>query len=304
MSAPLKADGPAMRGRCFAGPPTGESPSVSRSTPCVGGAFPAPQKNRAGQSPDCRPSAPPPCACTGPCSNSGHGRLRRQPRWVLLGYLQKSCQLRLIRRQRAGADVRAPNGAKIATPAPPFQVDRLKTGTPPRIDGRSLDYSVMDEQPGDSPRPVMSFLGSVDEHPQQVSCWITHTTEQTHQIIRDALHRSPLYSGQIEGIGPRYCPSIEDKVVRFAEKASHQIFVEPEGLGIIEIYPNGISTSLPFDLQLEMVRSSVVRKRTHHPPRLRDRVRLLRSARAEGLAGDQAGQRPVLRRPDQRHHRL
>ncbi len=113
----------------------------------------------------------------------------------------------------------------------------------------------MDEQPGDSPRPVMSFLGSVDEHPQQVSCWITHTTEQTHQIIRDALHRSPLYSGQIEGIGPRYCPSIEDKVVRFAEKASHQIFVEPEGLGIVEIYPNGISTSLPFDVQLEMVRS-------------------------------------------------
>jgi len=137
----------------------------------------------------------------------------------------------------------------------PFQVDRLKTGTPPRIDGRSLDYSVMDKQPGDLPRPVMSFLGSVDEHPQQVSCWITHTTEQTHQIIRDALHRSPLYSGQIEGIGPRYCPSIEDKVVRFAEKASHQIFVEPEGLGIVEIYPNGISTSLPFDVQLEMVRS-------------------------------------------------
>jgi len=102
---------------------------------------------------------------------------------------------------------------------------------------------------------MMSFLGSVDEHPQQVSCWITHTSEQTHQIIRDALHRSPLYSGQIEGIGPRYCPSIEDKVVRFAEKASHQIFVEPEGLGIVEIYPNGISTSLPFDVQLEMVRS-------------------------------------------------
>ncbi len=102
---------------------------------------------------------------------------------------------------------------------------------------------------------MLSFLGSVVEHPQQVSCWITHTTEQTHQIIRDALHRSPLYSGQIEGIGPRYCPSIEDKVVRFAEKASHQIFVEPEGLGIVEIYPNGISTSLPFDVQLEMVRS-------------------------------------------------
>ncbi|WP_312325990.1 tRNA uridine-5-carboxymethylaminomethyl(34) synthesis enzyme MnmG [Stenotrophomonas sp.] len=137
----------------------------------------------------------------------------------------------------------------------PFAIDRLKTGTPPRIDGRSLDYSVMDEQPGDDPRPVMSFLGSVDEHPQQVSCWITHTSEHTHEIIRSALHRSPLYSGQIEGIGPRYCPSIEDKVVRFAEKTSHQIFVEPEGLDVVEIYPNGISTSLPFDVQLALVRS-------------------------------------------------
>ncbi|KRG40404.1 tRNA uridine 5-carboxymethylaminomethyl modification protein [Stenotrophomonas panacihumi] len=137
----------------------------------------------------------------------------------------------------------------------PFGVDRLKTGTPPRIDGRTLDYAVMEEQPGDDPRPVMSFLGSVDEHPAQVSCWITHTTEQTHEIIRGALHRSPLYSGQIEGIGPRYCPSIEDKVVRFAEKASHQIFVEPEGLDVTEIYPNGISTSLPFDVQLALVRS-------------------------------------------------
>ncbi|MBT2767122.1 tRNA uridine-5-carboxymethylaminomethyl(34) synthesis enzyme MnmG [Stenotrophomonas sp. ISL-67] len=137
----------------------------------------------------------------------------------------------------------------------PFAIDRLKTGTPPRIDGRSLDYSVMDEQPGDDPRPVMSFLGSVAEHPAQVSCWITHTSGHTHEIIRSALHRSPLYSGQIEGIGPRYCPSIEDKVVRFAEKASHQIFVEPEGLDVVEIYPNGISTSLPFDVQLALVRS-------------------------------------------------
>ncbi|QIL19501.1 tRNA uridine-5-carboxymethylaminomethyl(34) synthesis enzyme MnmG [Thermomonas sp. HDW16] len=136
-----------------------------------------------------------------------------------------------------------------------FVVDRLKTGTPPRIDGRTLDYSKMDEQPGDAPRPVMSFMGSDADHPAQVSCWITHTTERTHQIIRDALHRSPLYSGQIEGIGPRYCPSIEDKVVRFAEKASHQIFVEPEGLTVTETYPNGISTSLPFDVQLEVVRS-------------------------------------------------
>ena len=136
-----------------------------------------------------------------------------------------------------------------------FIVDRLKTGTPPRIDGRTLDYSQMDEQPGDDPRPVMSFMGSAADHPAQVSCWITHTTERTHQLIRDALHRSPLYSGQIEGIGPRYCPSIEDKVVRFAEKASHQIFVEPEGLTVTEIYPNGISTSLPFDVQLDLVRS-------------------------------------------------
>jgi len=137
----------------------------------------------------------------------------------------------------------------------PFVVDRLKTGTPPRIDGRTLDYSVMEEQPGDDPRPVMSFIGSRDDHPRQVSCWITHTSERTHDIIRGALDRSPLYTGQIEGIGPRYCPSIEDKVVRFAEKASHQIFVEPEGLDVAEIYPNGISTSLPFDVQLDLVRS-------------------------------------------------
>ncbi|MGJ4731016.1 tRNA uridine-5-carboxymethylaminomethyl(34) synthesis enzyme MnmG [Luteimonas sp. SDU101] len=137
----------------------------------------------------------------------------------------------------------------------PFVVDRLKTGTPPRIDGRTLDYSVMQAQPGDDPRPVFSFMGSHADHPRQVPCWITQTTERTHEIIRGALHRSPLYSGQIEGIGPRYCPSIEDKVVRFAEKASHQIFVEPEGLDVVEIYPNGISTSLPFDVQLELVRS-------------------------------------------------
>ncbi|HEY5781522.1 MAG TPA: tRNA uridine-5-carboxymethylaminomethyl(34) synthesis enzyme MnmG [Lysobacter sp.] len=137
----------------------------------------------------------------------------------------------------------------------PFVVDRLKTGTPPRIDGRTLDYSVMEEQPGDDPRPLMSFMGSQADHPRQVSCWITHTSERTHEIIRGALDRSPLYTGQIEGIGPRYCPSIEDKVVRFAEKASHQIFVEPEGLDVAEIYPNGISTSLPFDVQLELVRS-------------------------------------------------
>lgn len=145
----------------------------------------------------------------------------------------------------------------------PFVVDRLKTGTPPRIDGRSLDYSVMEEQPGDDPRPVMSFLGTRADHPRQVSCWITHTSERTHEIIRGALDRSPLYTGQIEGIGPRYCPSIEDKVVRFAEKASHQIFVEPEGLDVAEIYPNGISTSLPFDVQLELVRSIRGFERAH-----------------------------------------
>ncbi|RDZ26470.1 tRNA uridine-5-carboxymethylaminomethyl(34) synthesis enzyme MnmG [Lysobacter silvisoli] len=145
----------------------------------------------------------------------------------------------------------------------PFVVDRLKTGTPPRIDGRSLDYSVMEEQPGDDPRPVMSFLGSTADHPRQVSCWITHTSEHTHELIRGALDRSPLYTGQIEGIGPRYCPSIEDKVVRFAEKASHQIFVEPEGLDVVEIYPNGISTSLPFDVQLALVRSIRGFERAH-----------------------------------------
>jgi len=137
----------------------------------------------------------------------------------------------------------------------PFVVDRLKTGTPPRIDGRTLDYSVMEEQPGDTPLPVFSYVGDAAEHPRQVSCWITHTSERTHEIIRGALDRSPLFTGAIEGIGPRYCPSIEDKVVRFADKASHQIFVEPEGLDVTEIYPNGISTSLPFDVQLALVRS-------------------------------------------------
>ena len=137
----------------------------------------------------------------------------------------------------------------------PLGADRLKTGTPPRIDGRSIDYSKLEEQPGDTPMPVFSFLGSVADHPQQVSCWITHTSERTHDIIRSGLDRSPLYTGKIEGVGPRYCPSIEDKVVRFADKTSHQIFIEPEGLSTTEIYPNGISTSLPFDVQLALVRS-------------------------------------------------
>ena len=137
----------------------------------------------------------------------------------------------------------------------PFAVGRLKTGTPPRIDGRTIDYAQLAEQPGDDPAPVFSFLGSSAEHPRQISCWITHTSERTHAIIRGALDRSPLYSGVIEGVGPRYCPSIEDKVVRFADKASHQIFIEPEGLETTEVYPNGISTSLPFDVQLDLVRS-------------------------------------------------
>jgi len=137
----------------------------------------------------------------------------------------------------------------------PLKVDRLKTGTPPRIDGRTIDFAGLQEQPGDTPTPVFSFLGSASEHPRQVSCWITHTSQRTHDIIRGALDRSPLYTGKIEGIGPRYCPSIEDKVVRFADKTSHQIFIEPEGLETTEIYPNGISTSLPFDVQEELVRS-------------------------------------------------
>ena len=137
----------------------------------------------------------------------------------------------------------------------PIAADRLKTGTPPRIDLRSIDFSELEEQPGDSPAPVFSYLGTRDEHPRQVSCWITHTSEQTHELIRGALDRSPLYTGQIEGVGPRYCPSIEDKVVRFAEKSSHQIFIEPEGLDTFEIYPNGISTSLPYDIQLALVHS-------------------------------------------------
>ncbi|MGL1957217.1 MAG: tRNA uridine-5-carboxymethylaminomethyl(34) synthesis enzyme MnmG [Colwellia sp.] len=137
----------------------------------------------------------------------------------------------------------------------PFRMDRLKTGTPPRLDARSLDFSVMEEQPGDTPSPVFSFMGSVKDHPQQVSCFITHTNENTHQHIRDGLDRSPMYTGVIEGIGPRYCPSIEDKITRFADKTSHQIFVEPEGLTTHEVYPNGISTSLPFDVQMNLVRS-------------------------------------------------
>jgi tRNA uridine 5-carboxymethylaminomethyl modification enzyme len=136
-----------------------------------------------------------------------------------------------------------------------FRIDRLKTGTPARLDSRTLDYSKMDEQPGDNPLPVFSTMGSVDLHPRQVSCHITYTSEETHDIIRSGLDRSPLFSGVIEGTGPRYCPSIEDKVVRFADKTSHQIFVEPEGLKLTEVYPNGISTSLPYDIQERLIHS-------------------------------------------------
>ncbi len=137
----------------------------------------------------------------------------------------------------------------------PFRVDRLKTGTPPRIATSTIDYTELTEQPGDTPTPVFSFLGDASQHPQQISCHITHTNESTHDVIRANLDRSPMYSGEIEGIGPRYCPSIEDKVVRFADRTSHQIFLEPEGLGCGEVYPNGISTSLPFDVQYQIVRS-------------------------------------------------
>ena len=137
----------------------------------------------------------------------------------------------------------------------PLRVDRLKTGTPPRIDARSVDFSVMQEQPGDTPTPIMSYMGSLADHPQQISCYITHTNERTHEILRTGLDRSPMYTGVIDGVGPRYCPSIEDKIMRFADKNSHQVFVEPEGLTTHELYPNGISTSLPFDIQLAAVRS-------------------------------------------------
>ena len=137
----------------------------------------------------------------------------------------------------------------------PLRTGRLKTGTPPRLDGRTINYGPLEKQPGDEPVPVFSFLGNAGHHPRQVSCHITHTNERTHEIIRSGLTRSPLFSGVIEGTGPRYCPSVEDKVVRFAERSAHQIFVEPEGLDTHEVYPNGISTSLPFDVQWELVRS-------------------------------------------------
>ena len=145
----------------------------------------------------------------------------------------------------------------------PFRVERLKTGTPPSIDSRSVDFSQLPEQWGDQPEPVMSYLGSVAQHPKQTCCWITYTNSQTHDIIKGGMDRSPLYTGVIDGVGPRYCPSIEDKVVRFADKNQHQIFIEPEGLNTYELYPNGISTSLPFDVQLSLVRSIVGFENAH-----------------------------------------
>lgn len=145
----------------------------------------------------------------------------------------------------------------------PFRVDRLKTGTPARLDARTLNFDVMQKQPGDTPVPVFSFMGQASDHPQQIPCYITHTNKNTHDIIRGGLDRSPMYTGVIEGIGPRYCPSIEDKIHRFADKDSHQIFVEPEGLNSIEVYPNGISTSLPFDVQMNFVRSIVGFENAH-----------------------------------------
>jgi len=145
----------------------------------------------------------------------------------------------------------------------PFRVARLKTGTPPRLDGKSLNYDVMTPQPGDEPRPVFSFLGRRQDHPQQVNCHITRTCEETHDIIRGSLHESPMYMGVIEGVGPRYCPSVEDKVVRFADRTSHQIFVEPEGLRSTEVYPNGISTSLPYECQVRFVRSIAGFEKAH-----------------------------------------
>ncbi len=183
---------------------------------------------------------------------------------------------------------------------------RLKTGTPPRVDGRTIDYTCLMEQPGDSdPVPVFSFLGNARQHPQQVSCWITHTNQRTHDIIRSGFDRSPMFTGVIEGVGPRYCPSIEDKISRFADKSSHQIFLEPEGLNTHEVYPNGISTSLPFDIQLAAAAEPAWTGAGAHPsPGIRDRVRLLRSSGADADVRDSGDPGPVLRWPDQWHHGL
>ena len=184
-------------------------------------------------------------------------------------------------------------------------VGRLKTGTPPRLDGRTIDFSVLAVQPGDDPAPVFSFLGTRAMHPEQRPCWVTHTNARTHEIIRAGLDRSPMYSGVIKSVGPRYCPSIEDKVVRFAQRDSHQIFLEPEGLDTHEIYPNGISTSLPVRRPAgARALDARVRARPHPAAGLRDRIRLFRSAGPEGVARDQGDPRALFRGADQRHDRL
>jgi tRNA uridine 5-carboxymethylaminomethyl modification enzyme len=183
---------------------------------------------------------------------------------------------------------------------------RLKTGTPPRLDGKSIDFSRCEEQPGDlDPVPVFSFMGSSALHPRQLPCWITHTNERTHEIIRSGFDRSPMFTGVIEGVGPRYCPSIEDKINRFAGKDSHQIFLEPEGLTTHEVYPNGISTSLPFDIQLAAVRSMRGLENAHIlRPGYAIEYDYFDPRRAAPPLRDGHDSRAVLRRPDQRHHRL
>jgi tRNA uridine 5-carboxymethylaminomethyl modification enzyme len=185
------------------------------------------------------------------------GLIFRAPRIVLTTGTFLGGKIHIGLENSAGGRAGDPPSIALATRLRelPFRVERLKTGTPPRIDARSVDFTDLEEQWGDSPEPVMSYLGSTAEHPQQRCCWVTHTNEKTHDVIRRGLDRSPLFSGVIEGVGPRYCPSIEDKIHRFADKSSHQIFIEPEGLTTSELYPNGISTSLPFDVQVDLVRS-------------------------------------------------
>ncbi len=185
------------------------------------------------------------------------GVIFRAPRVVLTTGTFLGGKLHIGLENSAGGRAGDPPSIALATRLRelPFRVERLKTGTPPRIDARSVDFSELEEQWGDEPMPVMSFMGSVAEHPEQRCCWITHTNERTHDIIRAGLDRSPLFSGVIEGVGPRYCPSVEDKIHRFADKTSHQVFIEPEGLSTPELYPNGISTSLPFDVQVDLVHS-------------------------------------------------
>jgi tRNA uridine 5-carboxymethylaminomethyl modification enzyme len=196
---------------------------------------------------------------------TGMGLVFRAPAVVLTVGTFLGGRIHVGQKNHAGGRAGDPPSIRLAERLRemPFRVGRLKTGTPPRIDGRTIDYSKLKEQPGDEPRPVFSFMGRREEHPAQVPCWIAATNERTHDIIRAGLDRSPMYTGAIEGTGPRYCPSVEDKVVRFADKPSHQVFVEPEGLTTREVYPNGISTSLPFDVQIDLVRSIAGFERAH-----------------------------------------